>query len=138
MALEPPQILQQYLQTAWGALDPAGAAAFLHPSYRRHVSPHLPPIDRRGQVRRIAAFQAAFADITLTLHDVLVDGDRFAFRSTMQGVHAGEFAGVPPTGVRVTVGLLDIMRVQDGLIVEQWGGPDMHDLMWQITQATDD
>ena len=132
MALEPPDVLQAYLQTAWGELNAEGAAEFLHPSYRRHVSPHMPPLDRRGQVRRIAAFQAAFAEITLTLHDVVADGDRIAFRTTMQGLHSGEFAGVAPTGKQITVSLIDIVRIQDDLIIEQWGGPDMHDLMWQL------
>lgn len=135
MPIQPPQILQAYLQRAWGELDPAGAAEFLHPAYRRHVSPHFDPIDRRGQVQRIAALQAAFAEITLTLHDVIAQGDRFAFRSSLQGVHAGAFAGIEPTGRRVVVSLLDIMRIQDGLIAEHWGGPDMHDLMWQLSES---
>lgn len=135
MAIEPPPILQHYLQVVWGELDAGGAAQFLHPSYRRHIAPHLEPLDRDGQLRRLAAFMRAFAEITLTLHDVITQGDRIAFRATFQGVHAGEFGGIPPTGQAVAVSLVDIMRIQDGLIIEHWGGPDMHDLMWQLTEA---
>jgi predicted ester cyclase len=130
-----PPILQQYLQMAWGSRDPQGAAQFLHPNYRRHLSPLLDPIGKEGQVRRVLDFQAAFGEIRFQINDVVVDGDRFAFRSTLEGVHSGTFAGIRPTGRRVAVTLLDIMRIEDGLIVEQWGGPDMHDLMWQLTES---
>lgn len=136
MAIDPPPILQHYLQAVWGQLDAGGAAQFLHPSYRRHIAPHLEPLDRSGQLRRLAAFMAAFAEITITLHDVIVQDDRIAFRATFQGVHAGEFAGVAPTGQAIAVTMVDIMRIQDDLIIEQWGGPDMHDLMWQLSEAT--
>jgi hypothetical protein len=31
-----------------------------------------------------------------------------------------------------TVGLVDMIRVEDGLIAEQWGGPDLYDLIRQL------
>ena len=60
------------------------------------------------------------------------EGDRIAFRSTMRGTHRGEFLGIPPTGIQVTVGLLDVIRIENGKFVEQWGGPDLLDLVQQL------
>jgi predicted ester cyclase len=50
----------------------------------------------------------------------------------MRGTHAGEFQGIPTTGARMTVVLLDMIHVQDDRIVEQWGGPDVLDLVRQL------
>ena len=37
-----------------------------------------------------------------------------------------------PTGKQATVGLIDVMRVENCKIVEQWGGPDLFDLLGQL------
>lgn len=79
------------------------------------------------------SFRAAFPDIALTVDDVLIDGDRIAFRSTLRGTHLGPFRGFEPTGRPVTVSLVDIVRVENDQFVEQWGGPDLLDLLRQIT-----
>jgi predicted ester cyclase len=44
--------------------------------------------------------------------------------------------GVPPTGKRVEVQLIDIMRFDDsGLVCEHWGVTDMLSLMQQLEVA---
>lgn len=50
----------------------------------------------------------------------------------MRGTHRGTFRGIPPTGKQVRVRLLDMVRVEDGKFVEQWGGPDLLDLLQQL------
>jgi predicted ester cyclase len=40
--------------------------------------------------------------------------------------------GIPPTGRTVEVTLVGIVRVEDGRFAEQWGGPDMLDLVRQL------
>jgi predicted ester cyclase len=70
--------------------------------------------------------------MTLTIDDVVTEGDRVAFRGTLRGTHCGEFLGVPATGRTVAVAIMDIIRVEGGLIVEHWGGPDLYDLARQL------
>ncbi|MDP8929056.1 MAG: ester cyclase [Actinomycetota bacterium] len=48
------------------------------------------------------------------------------------GTHEGDFLGVAATGRRVEVNLVDLWRIADGRIVEQWGGPDTFDLLRQL------
>jgi predicted ester cyclase len=50
----------------------------------------------------------------------------------MRGTHQGEFLGIPPTGKQVTVGLVDVIHIENGKFVEQWGGPDLLDLVQQL------
>ena len=55
-----------------------------------------------------------------------------AYRSTLRGTHQGPFLGVAPTGHRVTVSFLAIVRVEDGRLAEEWGGLDQVDLLRQL------
>lgn len=125
--------LERYLAEVWGARDPEAVRRFAAPGFRRHRAPTLDPLDLDAQVARLRGFAGAFPDITIALEDLVVAGDRIAFRSTMRGTHRGEFLGIAATGRPIAVTLVDIMRVEDGRIAEQWGGPDLADLRRQLT-----
>lgn len=125
--------LDRYLREVWVDRDPEAVRRFIGPGYLRHRAPTLDPLDADAQVERLRGFASAFPDITITVEDVVVPGDRIAFRSTMRGTHRGEFLGVAATGRTVEVTLVDIMRIEAERIVEQWGGPDLHDLVRQLT-----
>lgn len=84
-------------------------------------------------MERLHEFREAFPDIRVEVVDVVTSDDRIAFRSVMTGTHLGSFAEIPPTGREVVVSLLDLIRVEDGKFAEQWGGPDMFDLVRQLT-----
>lgn len=126
------KLLERYVEEVWdnGNLD--ALRDFLAPDYRRHASPTLPPLDLEAQIERLTGFRKAFPDISLTVEDVTAADDRIAFRSTLRGTHEGELAGLPPTGRQITVGLVDLIRVEEGRFAEQWGGPDMADLFRQL------
>lgn len=124
--------MHSYIRQVWEEGNPSAATQFVAVDYRRHMSPILPPLDPDAQVKRLAGFQAAFPDIEITVEEVITDGDRLAFRSTMTGTHQGEFLGIAPTGRSVTVGLVDVIHFKDGRFVEHWGGPDLFDLVRQL------
>lgn len=125
-------ILRRYLQEVWNEANPSAVTRFAAPDFRRHQSALGEPLDTEGQISRIRGFQAAFPDVTITVEDVVAQGDLIAFRSVMRGTHQGEFMGIPATGRTIEVGLLDLIRVEDGRFAEQWGGPDILDLLRQL------
>lgn len=126
------QLLARYVREVWEEGDLDALERFLSPDFKRHVSPTLPPLDRNGQIERLRGFRSAFPDITLTVEDVVPGDDRVAFRSTIRGTHRGPLAGMAATEKQITVTLVDIVRIEDGLFAEQWGGPDMSDLFRQL------
>jgi hypothetical protein len=126
------EYLERYMSGVWESGNPGAVSEFLAPAYRRHLAPLLPSIDKQTQVERLKGFKAAFPDISITIQDVVVEGERIAFRGLMRGTHQGEAFGLRATGRKVEVRLLDIMRVEGGLIAEQWGGPDVYDLLRQL------
>lgn len=126
------QLLARYVREVWDEGDLDALERFLRPDFKRHVSPTLPPLDRNGQIERLRGFRSAFPDIALTVEDVVAGDDRVAFRSTIRGTHRGTLAGRAATEKQITVSLVDIVRIEDGLFAEQWGGPDMSDLFRQL------
>ncbi len=65
-----------------------------------------------------------FPDLTISIEDVMAEGDRVTARVTMRGTHRGEFQGIAPTGKRVEVRAIDMLRISNGKIVEHWGHAD--------------
>jgi predicted ester cyclase len=61
-----------------------------------------------------------------------VEGDLAAVRLTMSGTHEGEFMGLAPTGRRMEIGAMDLIRVRDGQAVEHWGVTDTMTMMQQL------
>ena len=82
--------------------------------------------------QQITAFRAAFPDLRVTVEDLLIDGDRFASRTTVTGTHAGDLMGMPATGRRISVEAVDIGRLENGQAKERWGGLNLYSILTQL------
>jgi steroid delta-isomerase-like uncharacterized protein len=78
---------------------------------------------------------AAFPDFEMVVEDTIVEDDKAVIRVRAQGTHHGEFMGIPATGRRIEVPLIDIMRIRDGKIAEHWGVMDNAAMMQQLGMA---
>ena len=78
-------------------------------------------------------YRAAFPDLRMEPEDVLVSGEKVVARVHATGTHRGEFLGMPATGKRIDVAVIDIMRFgDDGLVHEHWGLFDSLGMMQQL------
>lgn len=95
-------------------------------------APGLAPT-KDGVLTLFRAYRAAFPDLRMTAEDVFASGDRTVARVTASGTQTGEWMGIPPSGRRAEVRLIDIMRFDDaGLISEHWGVMDMLSMLQQL------
>ena len=102
------------------------------PTFVNHTpAPGLSP-DREGIKQLLSMFRAAFPDGVMTIEDMIAEGDKVVSRKTYRGTHQGEFLGIPPTGRQVSVGLIDIMRLVDGQVVEHWSVGDDLGMLQQL------
>jgi len=63
----------------------------------------------------------------------VASGDKVVVRVRLTGTNQGAFMGMPATGKRVNVQLIDIMRFgDDGLAHEHWGVMDALAMMQQL------
>ena len=76
--------------------------------------------------------QRAFPDLHVAQADSVTEGDKVAFRWIMSGTHEGELMGVAPTGERVTVMGIDVVRIRNGEILDYWGEFDVMGMLRQL------
>jgi steroid delta-isomerase-like uncharacterized protein len=88
--------------------------------------------DREGVREAVVTLRNAFADLEVTIEDIIAEGDRIAVRDRTHARHVGVFAGIPPTGKDVTVLRIAIYRVADDRIVDHWASVDMLGLLQQL------
>jgi steroid delta-isomerase-like uncharacterized protein len=74
----------------------------------------------------------AYADLKLSIDDMIAEGDKVAFTWTLRGVHQGDLYGIPPSGKQVTTSGVSIHRLVNGRIAETWFFPDTMGLMQQL------
>ena len=77
-------------------------------------------------------FRQAFPDSYFTIEDMMAEGEKVATRKTFHGTHQGESMGILPTGQQVSMGLIDIVRIADGRVVEHWSMADNLGMMQQL------
>jgi steroid delta-isomerase-like uncharacterized protein len=102
------------------------------PEFVNHSAPPGVPPNCEGVKQLTAMFRQAFPDSYFTIEDMMAEVDKVATRKTFHGTHKGEFMGIPPTGQQVSMGLIDIVRIADGRVVEHWAMADNLGMMQQL------
>jgi steroid delta-isomerase-like uncharacterized protein len=69
---------------------------------------------------------------TDSISNMIADGDRVAYISTMKGTHTGPLPGLPATGKAFTLVNIIMQRLEDGKIVETWVSWDNVAFLTQI------
>lgn len=82
-------------------------------------------------------FLGGFPDMHITIDDVIGEGDRVVTRGRWTGTHQGDFMGIPATGRSVDVEYIDLWRVEDGLLAENWVQMDIMGMMQQLGVVPD-
>ena len=53
-------------------------------------------------------------------------------RKTIHATHLGEIMGHAATGKKVSISVIDIVRIKDGKYAEHWGRNDMMQVIQQL------
>jgi steroid delta-isomerase-like uncharacterized protein len=86
-----------------------------------------------GVKQYFSSLHAAFPDVRMNVEDMIAEADKVVARVSVSGTHQGEFMGIAPTGNRVTITGIDILRINaDGKIAEHWGKFDDLGMMQQL------
>lgn len=125
--------LKALVRRAIGSNHGAGgdATAIFAPDFVVHM-PGQPPMDRTSFEHMLDGFSTAFPGYTFEIEDQVAQGDIVANRVTWRGVHGGDFNGIPATGRSIELHGINMFRVADGRVVEQWAELDFFGLLQQI------
>ena len=116
----------------WHSHNVAAVADFVTADYVRH-DPNLPEV-RGPQAEQdlMTAFLTALPDLRFTVDDLVAHEDKVVARYTCRGTQRGELLGVPPTNQPISISAVEIYRLVDGKIAEQWVIMDALGLMQQL------
>ena len=80
----------------------------------------------------IASLRKAFDGFHLTIEDLVVSGDTVWLRMVATGTHTGTFMGHAATNRPIRTDVFDVIRLEDGHMVEHWGVPDRLGVLMQL------
>ena len=126
------EIVRRLVEGVWGERNLAVIDELVAPGYIGHSATQPEPLlGPKGFKEFVGVYQAAFPDATITIEDLVAEGDRVATRWTGRGTHKGELMGIDPTGKEVTVSGFTISRIADGQVAEEW---ELFDALGMLAQ----
>src|SRR6187200_1549447 len=97
--------------------------SLIAPEFKLHFD-SMPTFENRGAGEFFRGFVSAFPGVHHEILDQFAADGRVATRITVTGVQSGDFMGMPSTGRQISIGAINIHRLADGQIVEQWINSD--------------
>jgi steroid delta-isomerase-like uncharacterized protein len=94
----------------------------------------LAPLQKgtEGIKQQVKAVQGAFEGLTVTIEDLLAQGDKVAARLRWRGRHLKDFMGIPASGKEITWSAIAINRIENGRVAERWFVANTFDLLQQL------
>ena len=90
------------------------------------------PDGAQGTKEVIETLRSWFPDFQMHAEDIVAQGDKVWVRFVARGTNLGHFMGNRPTGKKMRIDVIDVVRFEDGKIVEHWGVPDQLGVMLQL------
>lgn len=112
--------------------DVEGMAALWAPDGAEHIAAQVDAVGPEGVLAYFGELFTAFPDLALTVRSTVAEEDRVAVHWTASGTFAGPLWGIAPTGARIALEGIDLLRVADGLIVRNDAVPDSMSVARQI------
>jgi len=63
----------------------------------------------------------AFPDLFVEIYEQIAEGDKVVTRKVIKATHTGKLFDISPTGQKIKIDVIDIVRIKDGKYIEHWG-----------------
>jgi len=116
----------------WNTGEPRYAEAALAKNFVDRTLPSGRPEGLKGVLEASKNFRAAIPDLRTEIEELLVVNDRAVVRYIFTGHFTGRFKDVKGDGREISFRAVDIYRVQNGQISDNWHLEDNLSLMQQL------
>jgi predicted ester cyclase len=105
---------------------------YVAPEFIEHQFGFEPGIEGIGKV--MGELHSAYPDFSMEIEEMVTspDGDTVWGRITARGTQKGQIGPMPPTGKKMEITVFDVMRFQEGKMIEHWGIADRFAMMTQL------
>ncbi len=125
-------LIRRFYEEVFNKRNLAALAEFYASDHIDHTLPPGLPVGPEGTRQAIAVMLAGLPDLYITIEDMIAEGDKVVTRFTTHGTQQGTLGSIPPTGKQVAVSTIEITRIADGKIVEDWGLDDRLGMLQQL------
>jgi predicted ester cyclase len=120
----------------WNTGEERYAEAALAQNFVDRTPPSGRPQGLKGVLEASKNFRAAIPDLRAEIEELLVVNDRAVVRYTFTGHFSGSFKDLKGDGREISFRAVDIYRVQNGQISDNWHLEDNLSLMQQLGVVT--
>ena len=132
MSEENKAIVRRIVQEIWNGGNLDLADELITPDYVDNVAGSGSPVGPEGFKDAVNGVRDAFPEFTITINDMISEGDKVALVWTFIGTHKGELMGIAPTEKLIEFDGIYLYRFKDGKLVERSGKRDLFKLMSQL------
>jgi steroid delta-isomerase-like uncharacterized protein len=119
------RIVREFIETAFNQHEAAKAADYMTPDIKWHGGTLGTVEGRENFAGLIGAIVSALPDLRNAEQDIIAEGDIVSVRAVVEGTHKGELLGIPASGKHVRWDAVDVYRMKDGKIAEEWAADDL-------------
>jgi predicted ester cyclase len=130
------EIVREYTRRVFNEHNPELAAEYVTPDVKWHGGTLGNVEGSENLVGLLRGFIGALPDLDAQEQDVVAEGDTVAVRFVVEATHEGDLLGIAPTRRRVRWDAVDVYRLRDGKISEEWAADDMTAILHQIGAYT--
>jgi len=87
---------------------------------------------KEGLKKTVTQLHSSLSNLHYVLQKSVHDGDTIWTHYKATAIQTRRFMNMPPSGIKITLDIMDIFRFENGLLVEHWGIPDRFAVMMQI------
>ncbi|MHA3700847.1 ester cyclase [Jatrophihabitans sp. YIM 134969] len=126
------KVAREYIERVFNEHRPDRSADYVTPDVVWHggVLGTVAGADNVGNL--LTGFIGALPDLHAAEQDVIAEGDLVTVRLVVTATQQGDLLGVPASGRQIRWDAVDIYRVRDGRISEEWAADDMAAICYQL------
>ena len=126
------KLAREYIEEVFNQHKPDRAAGFTTPDVVWHGGSLGDVAGVEGVVGLLESFIGALPDLRAAEQDIVAENDLVVVRLVVSATVKGSLLGVPADGKPVRWSAVDIYRVTDGKISEEWAADDIASIMVQV------
>src|SRR5467141_1698888 len=119
------QIVRAFIETAFNQHQTDRVGENLTPDMRWHGGTLGTVEGRDNFVGLVGAIVSALPDLRNVEQDIIAERDIVSVRAIVEGTHKGDLLGIPASGKHVRWDAVDVYRIADGKIAEEWAADDL-------------